>query len=204
MLFKLRLMLARLIRKIQLFPVYTEYNRLIRNGTVSLGKYTYGVPRIDSYRNSERKVTIGSYCSIGPDVRIITGGIHPPDWVSTYPIRDYMGVDIPYDGLPTSNGDIVIGNDVWIGTGATILSGVTIGHGAIIAAGSMVTKDIPPYAIAGGIPAQVLKYRFDENQIRSLLEIAWWNWPDEKIKGNVKLLSNNTINEFIKAHTLGR
>jgi len=202
--FKLRLLLADIIRKIQRFPMRTEYSRLIRSGMVTVGKYTYGIPRIDNYRNSERKVIIGSYCSIGPDVRMITGGIHPPHWVSTYPIRDFMGVDIPYDGLPASNGDIVIGNDVWIGTGVTILSGVTIGHGAIIATGSVVTKDIPPYAIVGGVPARVIKYRFDEAQIKALLDIAWWNWPDEKVKSNIHLLSNTTINEFIQTHAIGQ
>jgi acetyltransferase-like isoleucine patch superfamily enzyme len=200
MLFNLRLKLAQLIRRIIQFPLYTEYNRLIRSGMVQVGRYTYGVPRIDNYRNSERKVIIGSFCSIGPDVTIITGGIHPPNWVSTFPIRDFVGVDIPYDGLPTSNGDITIGHDVWIGTGVTILSGVTIGNGAIIASGAVVSGNVPPYAIAGGIPAKVIRYRFSEQQIEALQQIAWWNWDTEKIRQEIRLLSAPEIDAFIKQH----
>jgi acetyltransferase-like isoleucine patch superfamily enzyme len=147
-------------------------------------------------------VIIGNYCSIGPDVRIINGGIHPPDWVSTFPIRDFVGVDIPYDGLPTSNGDIIIGHDVWIGTNVTILSGVTIGNGAIIAAGSVVTKSIDPYAIAGGIPAKKIRSRFTDDQIAQLQKIKWWNWTDDEVRKNIHLLSSPNIDQFISTYRI--
>lgn len=202
MLFKIRLFLAQLIKKVYRFPTYTEYRRLIKNGTVKVGRYSYGVPRIDSYRNSEQKITIGNFCSIGPDVTLITGGIHPTNWISTFPLRDYVGIDVPYDGLPYSKGDIHIGNDVWIGTGATILSGVTIHDGAVIMAGAMVTKDIPAYAIVGGVPAKLIRKRFNESQIESLQKIAWWNWELDKIKENYPLLSSENIHAFITKHSI--
>lgn len=181
-------------------PPRLHYQKLIREGWLTVGRYTYGIPDIDVYKNSERKVNIGSFCSISKNVRIITGGIHPTNWVSTFPIRDYVGVDIPYDGMPTSNGDINIGNDVWIGTGATIMSGVTIGHGAIVASGSIVTKDIPPYSISAGIPARVIKFRFSEDQIHQLIQISWWDWDIQKIKDNIHLLNSENIEKFISIH----
>jgi acetyltransferase-like isoleucine patch superfamily enzyme len=192
--------LSQLVLRLQKLPLHLHRQKLIRQGWLEIGRYTYGIPEIDVYQNSERKVTIGSFCSISKNVRIITGGVHPADWVSTFPIRDFVGVDIPYDGMPTSNGEIVIGNDVWIGTGATILSGVTIGHGAIIGAGSIVTRNIPAYGIVGGVPARLIKMRFKQDHIDDLLQIQWWNWDINKIKKNVKYLSSNNIDAFILVH----
>lgn len=100
-------------------------------------------------------------------------------------------------GHPTTRGDVVIGNDVWLGYKFTVMSGVTIGHGAIVAAGAIVTKDVPPYAIVGGIPAQVIRYRFDKKQIDDLLSIAWWDWDEEKIHNAMPLLLSRDIEEFI-------
>ena len=84
-----------------------------------------------------------------------------------------------------NKGDIVIGNDVWIGYEAVIMSGVTIGDGAIIGARAVVTKNVPPYTIVGGIPAKTIRKRFDENTISKLQEMKWWNWTEEKIKKNI-------------------
>src|SRR5690606_7035373 len=100
---------------------------------------------------SESKVKIGKYCSIGPNVQLITGGIHPVNRISTYPFRIKFDIPGKYrDGMPYSKGDIEIGNDVWIGSNVTILSGIMVSDGAVLAAGSMVTKNVPPYAIVGG------------------------------------------------------
>ena len=148
---------------------------LISKGLLLVGEHTYGLHnlRIDSYKGSEAKVTIGRYCSIAPDVRIITGGVHPVEQISTFPFR--IKCDLPgkyLDGMPGTKGDILIGSDVWIATQVLILSGVKIGHGAVIAAGSVVTKDVPPYAIVGGNPAKLIRYRFDPTRIQELLDAA--------------------------------
>ena len=171
-----------------------EIRPLIENGLLVIGRHTYGIPRIWSYQGSERKVIIGPFCSIAPGVEMITGGIHPVDWVSNYSFRIQWRMEGAFgDGMPRSDGDIIIGSDVWLLTGATILSGVTIGHGAVVAARALVTRDVPPYAIVGGVPAKVIRYRFDPETIRKLLEIAWWEWDDAKIRTYVPLLSSNRI-----------
>ena len=93
-------------------------------------------------------------------------------------------------------GDIVIGNDVWIGYEAVILSGVTVGDGAIIGARAVVTKDVPPYAIVGGIPARYIRRRVDEKTVTKLMELKWWEWSDEKIKENLSAIQSGRINEL--------
>ena len=93
-------------------------------------------------------------------------------------------------------GDIVIGNDVWIGYEAVILSEVTVGDGAIIGARAVVTKDVPPYAIVGGIPARYIRRRFDEKTVTKLMELKWWEWSDEKIKENLSAIQSGRINEL--------
>jgi hypothetical protein len=97
-----------------------------------------------------------------------------------------------------SHGDIVIGNDVWLGTRLLILSGVTIGDGAVIGAGSVVTNDVPPYAIVGGNPARVLRLRFSEDIIGRLLKLHWWNWPHEKVQAAAPMLCSPYISDFLE------
>jgi acetyltransferase-like isoleucine patch superfamily enzyme len=174
---------------------------MLSNGQLKVGNHTYGKNNliITNYRGSEANVVIGKYCSLAPNIEIITGGIHPLNWVSTYPFRISWNKTGKYeDGMPYSNGDIIIGNDVWIGTGVTILSGVKIGHGAVIAAGSVIVKDVDPYAVVGGVPGKIIRYRFDEIQINKLLELKWWDWTHKRIVKNISLLSSNNISDFIK------
>jgi acetyltransferase-like isoleucine patch superfamily enzyme len=191
-------------QKIKNQVAFYEYNNNIQSGLLEVGKHTYGATKIkiDHYQGSESKVTIGSYCSIAKNVRIITGGIHPPEWIALFPFRIVWGLEGAIkDGTPATKGPVTIGHDVWIGTNVTILSGVTVGHGSIILSGSVVTKDIPSYAIAGGVPAKVVKYRFSEDEIKILLKIKWWEWNEEKIKKFIPMLSSNYIKEFILKNT---
>ena len=88
---------------------------------------------------------------------------------------------------------VIIGNDVWIGSHALILGGVKIGDGAVIGAGAVVTKDVPPYAVVGGVPARIIKYRFSQEIIDKLLEIKWWNLPENILKENIKLFQTDNI-----------
>ena len=164
---------------------------------LSVGTKTYGLIKILGGESFEegvtgiRKVIIGSYCSIGPDVTFIPHLDHYTNHISTYPFKvQVMGEK--FEAI--SKGDIVIDDDVWIGYGATILSGVHIGQGAIIMAGAVVTKDIPPYAMAGGVPAKVIKYRFNENIIRRLLAIDFSKLDDELIREHINELYE-TVNE---------
>ena len=165
--------------------------------SVSVGKKTYGPIRIlggESYAEGiegTRKVIIGCYCSIADGVTFIPNQEHPVNHISTYPFKvQVMGEK--FEAL--SKGDIVVDDDVWIGYGATILSGVHIGQGAIIMAGAVVSKDIPPYAMAGGMPAKPLKYRFSENIIQKLLKIDFSRLDDKLIKEHINELYE-TVNE---------
>ncbi len=172
------------LRKI-LFNFLDSKRSLVNKGKLQIGRFTYGVNHklIYSYRHDD-KLIIGSFCSLANDVIFILSGEHYIHRVSTYPFKEY-GQNVPKieDYVDTkTKGPIVIGNDVWIGCRATILSGVKIGNGAVIGAGSVVVKDIPPFAIVGGVPAEIIAYRFTPDQIASLQKIGWWDWPIESIK----------------------
>jgi acetyltransferase-like isoleucine patch superfamily enzyme len=163
-----------------------------------MGAQSYGDPRIRWSRGDRGKVTMGKFCSIARDVEIFAGGNHPVEWVSTYPLRVRLGIEGAYeDGLPATNGDVVIEDDVWIGTGATIMSGVRIGCGAVVAAGSLVTKDVAAYAIVGGNPAVEIRRRFSPGQIEALLAIRWWDWPLDRIRAEVPAISSAGVDDFI-------
>jgi len=165
-------------------------------------RYTYGLKNIRVRDWGEgADVKVGSFCSIADNVTIFIGGNHRTDWVTTYPfghihkdVFDHHG-----KGHPATKGDVVIGNDVWIGSGSTILSGTKIGDGAVIAANSVVVKDIPAYAIAGGNPAKVLKMRFSRKQIDKLLQNPWWELSDSRINDLIPLLCSNDIEALIAA-----
>ena len=160
----------------------------------SLGRHTY-IQKRTTIVNAE----IGKFCSIASNVSI-GPGIHKIDGVSTHPvfylkntplIKTYTNKD-----FIESSQKIVIGNDVWIGEGVIVIDGLNIGTGAIIAAGAVVTKDVPPYAIVGGVPAKLIRYRFNAETIKILLESKWWNFNDEWFKKNSELLLDTT--KFIK------
>lgn len=140
------------------------------------------------YDFSQDKLIIGKFCGIAAGATFIMNNAnHKFDGFSSYPFfifRRGWEENFAMESLPYK-GDTVVGNDVWIGYGATIMPGVTIGNGAIIATKSVVTKDVPAYAIVGGNPAQIIRLRFDDKTIETLQKIAWWDWPYEKISRNI-------------------
>lgn len=162
-----------------------------------IGEHTYGKPKVVS-RGEGATLRIGKYCSIATGVTIFLGSEHRVDWISTYPFTFLWEEAKSIQGHPATKGDVVVGNDVWIGYGTTLLSGVTVGDGAVIGACSLVIKDVPPYAIVAGNPTQTIKYRFDEETIKKLLKIKWWNWPDQRVRENIQYICSPSIDEFIK------
>ena len=147
----------------------TEARNAFHLESVSVGKGTYGKLDVRHFGSDEEKLIIGNYCSIGPDCVFILGGEHNYRLISTYPFENMF-----LDKVESfSKGPVVIEDDVWIGYGVKILSGTHLGQGAVIAAGSVVSGNIPPYAIAGGAPAKVIKYRFPESVRNELLKLDY-------------------------------
>lgn len=159
------------------------------SGDINIGKWTslWG-PNI-YVLSMVHPIRIGNFCSIARDVSI-QEYFHDHSKMTTYFIgRNFFNKPIENEVL--SKGPITIGSDVWIGTGVQIMSGVNIGHGVVVGANAVVTKDIPPYAIVGGNPARIIKYRFSEERIAELLEMKWWDWEDSKIRENEGLFGKS-------------
>lgn len=159
---------------------------------IHVGKRTYGHLNIYNDSNPNCGLEIGNYCSIACNVAFVLSGEHNYNYVSTYPYKKILGL-CNYE--ESTKGKICIMDDVWIGHGATILSGVTIGQGAIIAAGSVVIKDVPPYAIVGGVPSRIIKYRFSEKVINRLMDIDYSEISDDYILANIENLYKNITDE---------
>ena len=171
-------------------PQYADY---------SIGEWTYGTPLVKSW-DQNATLSIGKFCSIAEGVTILLGGEHRPDWVTTYPFRELVFDKPEFAEIGYSKGDVSIGNDVWLGLNSLILSGVKIGNGAIIAAGAVVTKDVPAYAIVGGNPAKLIRYRIPESLIAPMEQIAWWNWPLDQIEAALPLLLSANIERFVHTY----
>jgi|WetSurMetagenome_2_1015567.scaffolds.fasta_scaffold867338_1 virginiamycin A acetyltransferase len=165
--------------------------RKVPKCSVNIGRGTTSVPYIITSNTSDI-VKIGNYCSIGHGVILVTHPGHiPPKGmeeyrVATYPVSCVLnhGFDDKYY-LHDSRNFVIIGNDVTLGANVIVLPGVKISDGAIVGAGAVVTSDIPPFAVAAGVPAKVLKYRYPEEQIKKLMQISWWNWSEKKIYDNM-------------------
>ena len=149
---------------------------------VKVGNYSYGELKIVSF-SDQNKVHIGSFVSVAQDVTFVINAEHYLNHISTYPFKVKALKCAESESF--SKGDIIVDDDVWIGYGATILSGVHIGQGAVVAAGAVVAEDIPPYAIAGGVPARVIKYRFEPQVVEELLKVDYSRLTKEQIKEHI-------------------
>ena len=165
---------------------------------IKVGIYSYG--EIDVYINNETNniLNIGNFCSIAPDVKFILASDHEYKILSTYPFK-YFLIDNSNEAI--SKGNIIVNDDVWIGTNSIILSGVTIGQGAIVGAGSIVTKNVPPYAIVAGNPAKIVKYRFSKEIITKLLQIDYSKLNKEKVQKLEEVLyteiTENNVDDIV-------
>jgi len=186
---------------------------VISNPNISVGEYTMyndfvNDPKLFEKNNvlyqypiNHDKLIIGKFCSIACGAKFIFNSAnHTLSSLSTYPFPIFFeewGLDMKNVAAAWDNkGDIVIGNDVWIGYEAVIMAGVTIGDGAIIGTRAVVTKDVPPYTIVGGVPAKPIRKRFDNETLEELLKIRWWDWPEEKIARNITAIQSGCFKQL--------
>ncbi len=172
----------------------TTVSKHVKINHLSVGNYTYGNINMYHSGNGNEKLIIGNFCSIAPEVVFLLASEHCYKNISTFPFKvKFLG----HENEAGSKGSIIVSDDVWIGYGAVILSGVKIGQGAVIAAGSIVTKDVPPYAIVAGNPAKILKYRFDENVIKKLLDFDFSTLSKEQIQKFSSLIYSEITSENV-------
>lgn len=179
--------------------------QVISNPNISVGEFTMYNDFVNDPMQFERnnvlyqypinhdKLIIGKFCSIACGAKFIFNSAnHTLSSFSTYPFPIFFeewGLNIKDVAAAWDNkGDIIIGNDVWIGYEAVIMAGVTVGDGAIIGTRAVVTKDVPPYTIVGGVPAKPIRKRFDNETLDELLKIRWWDWTEEKIARNIQAI----------------
>ncbi len=159
---------------------FTSVNSVFDQDKVRVGRGTYGYINVIDFNSKDiGKIEIGNWCSIADNTVFILSGEHATDKISTYPFKTYIMGEVCE---AVSKGDITICDDVWIGYGCRILSGIRVGQGAVIAAASVVTKDIPPYAIAGGTPAKVIRYRFAPEIIHKLEQVDFSGLDENMVR----------------------
>ena len=168
---------------------------------VTLGRHSYIVGTVKNTFPVSNLI-IGNFTSIASGLTVMLGGNHATNLVMTTNFVNlipdmFAGLPNPFPITGLTKGDIVIENDIWIGQDVTIMSGVHISSGAIVGTASVVCVDIPPYAVVIGNPAIIIKYRFNQEIIKRLLKIAWWDWPLEKIRENYDFFINPNIELFV-------
>ncbi len=186
----------------------------ITNPAIIVGEYTMYNDFVNDPAQFERnnvlyhypvnhdRLIIGKFCSIACGAKFLFNSAnHSLSSLSTYPFPIFYeewGLDRKNVAEAWDNkGDIVIGNDVWIGYEAVILAGVTVGDGAVIGARAMVTKDVPPYTIVGGVPAKPIRKRFSEETISEMLALKWWDWPKERIARNIPAIQSGRLDLLV-------
>lgn len=193
------------------FPQICFIKNTVTHPKIIVGDYTYYDDPEDSenfernvlyhYSFSKDRLIIGKFCALARNLKFIMNGAnHQISGFSTYPFYIFgNGWEkvTPEDNQLPFKGDTLVGNDVWIGYESIIMPGVTIGDGAIIAAKSVVVNDVPPYSIVGGNPAKIIKQRFAAETIKTLLEIAWWNWDINKISANLEYITSADIDTLL-------
>ena len=189
---------------------------VVTDPSISVGDYTIYDDFVNDPRDFQRnnvlyhypinreRLVIGKFCSIACGAKFLFNSAnHTLRSLSTYifPVLfEEWGLDVARIPEAWDNrGDIVIGNDVWIGYDAVVLAGVTVGDGAIIAARAVVTKDVPPYTIGGGVPARPIRRRFSDSEIDQLLELKWWDWPEEKIARSIDVIQSGDLEGLKRA-----
>jgi phosphonate metabolism protein (transferase hexapeptide repeat family) len=165
----------------------------------ALGDYSYVVSDCQVIYSQ-----IGKFCSIAAQSRLNPGN-HPLERVAmhhfTYRSASYgMGADDPNFFGWRRKHQVVLGHDVWIGHGAVVLPGVTIGTGAVVGAGAVAAHDVPPFAVAVGVPARIVRFRFDDRRIARLLALAWWDWPHEQLAHSLPDFRTLAIDDFLERH----
>jgi virginiamycin A acetyltransferase len=193
------------------FPQICFIKNTVTHPQIIVGDYTYYDDPEDSenfernvlyhYSFSKDKLIIGKFCALARNLKFIMNGAnHQMSGFSTYPFYIFgNGWEkvTPQDCELPFKGDTLVGNDVWIGYESIIMPGVTIGDGAIIAAKSVVVNDVPPYSIVGGNPAKIIKQRFTAETIKTLQEIAWWNWDINKISANLEYITSADLDTLL-------
>ena len=189
---------------------------VVDDPSISVGDYTIYDDFVHDPRDFQRnnvlyhypinheRLVIGKFCSIACGAKFLFNSAnHTQRSLSTYifPVLfEEWGLDV--ERVPEAwdnKGDIIVGNDVWIGYEAVVLAGVAIGDGAIIGSRAVVTKDVPPYTIVGGVPAKAIRKRFSDSEVARLLELKWWDWPEEKIAKSIDAIQSGDLEKLKRA-----
>jgi len=172
---------------------------------MEVGKHTYGVENIKVLWKQYGELRIGKFCSLADNITVFPAGNHAMEWISMFPFwakrNGVFNKILPQDNRWNNkrNFDVIIGNDVWIAGGVTIMGGVKIGDGAVVARNSHVVRNVKPYSVVGGNPAQLLYYRFNKETINKLLELRWWSFPDEVVNEISPFLCSSDIEGLLNA-----